>query len=134
MWSHYANQHSGFCIEYDCREGTGLRRLVYPVHYSDDAPSVSAADLMGLEKSAALDSLWLTKATCWSYEQEWRVLMAHGGKSYQAPSPITSIIFGARMPESERTMVQNALRHSGEIDFKEAVLQEGRFRLELRPI
>ena len=97
MWSHYANHHRGFCIEYDCSEETLLRRIAFEVRYKDMVPSVSAADLSGPDKGNALDSLWLTKARCWEYEQEWRVMMPEGGKPFRSPSKITSIIFGARI-------------------------------------
>ena len=132
MWSHYANHHRGFCIQYDFSEGSRLRTLAQPVRYSDSMPSVSLADLAGANRTEALDSLWLTKAACWSYEKEWRVIMPNGGSSYQAPSPLTAVIFGARMAESERTMVKHALRHNQNVAFKEAVIQDEKFCIEIR--
>lgn len=131
MWSHYANHHRGFCIEYDCREGSKLRAIANAVLYSDAMPSVSLADLAGEHRTEALDSLWRTKASCWSYEREWRVMMPQGGRSYQAPSPTKAVIFGTRMPESDRTMIAHALRHSEGVQFKEAVIREGKFSIEI---
>ena len=131
MWSHYANHHRGFCVEYDCQKGTKLRELAHEVKYEDSMPSLSAADFAQSNKEKALDALWLTKAKCWSYEQEWRVMMPEGDKAYEAPSSVVSVIFGARMPESERIMVAQALRHQPEIEFKEALLVEGEFLIEI---
>jgi len=131
MWSHYANHHHGFCVEYDASEGTMLRKLAHQVLYSDTVPSMGAADFAPGRSLASFDRLWLTKASCWSYEQEWRILMQEGNKPFQAPSRVISLTFGARMPESERTMVKCALRNQPEIRFKEARLVEGKFLLEI---
>lgn len=129
LWSHYANNHRGFCVEYDFREGTKLRGLAREVKYEDSMPSLSTADF-ARDKEKSLDALWLTKARCWSYEQEWRVMMTEGNKTYESPT-VLSIIFGARMPESERVMVAEALRHQSDIAFKEARLAEGEFLIEI---
>lgn len=131
MWSHYSNHHRGFCVEYDNRDGTRLRTLAQPVRYRDDAPNLSAADFTPGRSAEALDAMWLTKATCWSYEEEWRVMMPEGNHSYQATSDVISVIFGARMPETERIMLARALRHRPSIAFKEARVVEGKFHLEI---
>ena len=132
LWSHYADHHKGFCIEYDCREGTKLRELAHKVRYHDEVPKLSAGDFAGPKKSDALDALWLTKSTAWSYEKEWRVMMNVGDKEYQDPSNITSVIFGAKMPESNRLPIMNILQRNYKITFKETVLAEGQFKLEIR--
>lgn len=131
MWSHYSNHHRGFCVEYDCSEGTLLRTLAREVRYESKVPSLSAADMTGSNKSEALDSLWLTKAKCWSYEKEWRFMMTEGDKSFQAPSAVLSVIFGARMPEADRILIARALRHEVNVGFKEAVLREGEFIVQI---
>lgn len=38
MWSHYANEHTGFCVEYDFKSlgpNSHLTRLLFPVIYTD---------------------------------------------------------------------------------------------------
>lgn len=134
MWSHYANYHRGFCVEYDSREGTLLRQLAQKVNYEDSVPSLTAADFAPPDNDNAINVLWLTKAKCWSYEEEWRVMTNDGNKIHQAPSAIVSVIFGARMPEQDRVMVSHALRHQPNIEFKEARLREGQFAVEVVPI
>ena len=131
MWSHYANHHRGFCVEYDCHEGTQLRTLAHRVRYEDKMPSISVADISGPKKEEVLDSLWLTKAKCWSYEEEWRLMDLEGNKSVKAPSDVLSVIFGAKMPESDRIMIAQSLRHEPNVKFKETILQEDQFILEI---
>ena len=36
MWSHYAQNHTGFCIEYDFKESDMLYKHLYPVIYTKD--------------------------------------------------------------------------------------------------
>ena len=49
MWSHYASQHEGFCIEYDFNKAIGsdfpLDRLV-KVKYSDDIPRLNLLSII----------------------------------------------------------------------------------------
>jgi hypothetical protein len=131
LWSHYADNHKGFVIEYDCSEGTELRELVRKVIYQDEMPSVAATDFSALNRERAFDALWLTKAKCWGYEDEWRVMTDKGNCSFTAPSKMVSIIFGARMPDSDREIITRALRHQPEITFKLASLKEGTFLLDI---
>jgi len=130
MWSHYANNHKGFCVEYDFSEGSHLRNIARPVCYSENIPELSLANLSQRAESNFLDVCIFTKAKQWQYEQEWRVIMSEGGRSFQAPAKITSIIFGARMPTEEKVMFFRALRHKEGIEFKKAELLEDRFAIQ----
>ncbi len=134
MWSHYANHHRGFCVEYDFTASSKLKEFAYKVQYSDDMPSLSAADFVGPKKEATTDALWLTKASCWAYEREWRVMMTNGDRAYNAPSRIKSIIFGARMPETDRMMIETALRHTENIKFKESVIGDQSFVVGIKDL
>ncbi len=58
-------------------------------------------------------------------------MMTEGDKSFQAPSAALSVIFGARMPEADRILIARALRHEVNVGFKEAVLKEGEFIVEI---
>lgn len=46
MWSHYAQNHTGFCIEYDFKESDMLCKQLYPVIYTKDRYAVSKADMI----------------------------------------------------------------------------------------
>jgi Protein of unknown function (DUF2971) len=128
MWSHYANNHNGFCVEYDCREGTTLRDAIAEVCYEDKLPCLGLSDFHDHPKEA-IETLWRTKAKCWSYEQEWRFVSVDGNKNHQG-IPVTSIIFGLRMPVHDRNIVYQALRQKN-ILFKETILKEGEFAIEI---
>jgi hypothetical protein len=41
----------------------------------------------------------LTKANCWSYEREWRILHIQAGLAYTYPwQTLTAVYFGVAMP------------------------------------
>ena len=69
-----------------------MRKLARKVKYEDKIPSFSAADFAPPNNAEAIDALWLTKARCWAYEKEWRIMMIEGNKSYQSPSAMVSLI------------------------------------------
>ena len=64
MWSHYANSHKGFCLEYDFKMLKELITLPLPVKYCNDLPNDIDDKL----------KLIFTKSKEWSYEEEWRLV------------------------------------------------------------
>lgn len=133
MWSHYTDCHKGFCVEYDFSEGTQLRQLAQPVRYSETIPDLSLANLPGDAEVNFIDVCIFTKAKQWEYEQEWRVIMHEGNRIFQAPSKVTSVIFGSKMPTNEKVMIHHALRNKAGISFKQALLPDDRFAVDFGP-
>lgn len=79
MWSHYARNHTGFCIEYDFKESDMFYKHLYPVTYIKDRYAVSKADML------SENTEWIYKTTCrksnvWAYEKEWRIVTANFNK------------------------------------------------------
>ena len=87
MWSHYANKHTGFCVEYNfekCRNWDALVNLL-PVLYSVERPSLPMGlfDFSNhqeiklnnvLDYVPELTMLLLSKSNKWDYEEEWRIV------------------------------------------------------------
>lgn len=85
MWSHYANYHKGFCLEYDIKKipyGDYRSRFLYPVIYSDQMFDATEHMLKGVEDDSFnnihLSKSALVKACDWSYEREWRLVFSNG--------------------------------------------------------
>ncbi|MEE4075186.1 DUF2971 domain-containing protein [Pseudomonas viridiflava] len=133
MWSHYAQNHKGFCIEYSVDESSLLRAMAQPVRYTDAYPSLSVKNLPGDAEQNFLDVCLYTKAKQWSYEKEWRVISPVGGKLYRAPAPVSAVIFGARMPETEKRDIYELLRPTNSVQFREAFMLEDGFSIGIRP-
>lgn len=92
MWSHYAENHSGFCIKYSL-EFNALENKesvlcgLFPITYTSKVPKISPKSLMNLkykkgklelDKSILKTTLktLTTKSIFWNYEKEWRVIIS----------------------------------------------------------
>lgn len=72
MWAHYANSHKGICIEYEItpeclarhNNDNELLRLC-PCAYREHKP---------MSDGITLDNALMAKASCWSYEEEARLI------------------------------------------------------------
>ena len=86
MWSHYANNHQGFCIEYEIpsysEENADIYQNLLPVIYTDTRISLTEFSL-NWNKAGTLteDETWdfykyclLCKSIDWKYQQEWRLI------------------------------------------------------------
>jgi Protein of unknown function (DUF2971) len=128
MWAHYADSHKGFCIEYSRTSNNILGKQAEPVIYQDEIPSLSIQNVTG--SGNGIDKLWLTKSAHWSYEKEWRVINTEGGKVFQFPCEIKSIILGLKMNEQNRYTIRRILTNRNVV-FREAVKGEKQFRLRI---
>lgn len=88
MWSHYADCHKGFCLEYDyskIESENNLTRFICPVVYSDKIYDLSKHIFMMIKSYAHpnkpsfnnivnMSIVPLYKSKEWSYEKEWRLV------------------------------------------------------------
>lgn len=74
MWSHYAENHSGFCIEYDFNS-CPLELHLHPVQYSKIRKQISGsfANSNNTANRAIYEAM-LYKSDVWNYENEWRCI------------------------------------------------------------
>lgn len=109
MWSHYADGHRGFCLEFDTSVPPFNKAL--EVHYVDAPPVLNPVDVLVDGPSDDPDNdllraFVLTKARCWSYEQEWRLMHAEPSKRYgYGDGPLTGIYFGAEMDHAHKDII-----------------------------
>lgn len=130
MWSHYASRHSGFCIQLAHDVNEPFLGRAQPVEYSDTYPSI----LYPLDSDDAKVDKWLlTKAKCWEYEAEWRLIERAGPGVYSLPPELlTGVILGSRMPESDRTCVREwTLQRKPQPQLYEARSRPGQFALDV---
>ncbi|SAL18501.1 hypothetical protein AWB64_01256 [Caballeronia sordidicola] len=108
MWSHYADEHRGICIEYEtddhrCKE-------LGPVNYRSSR-FIHISDLQQwlLKKSAAaerkiFEQYFFAKAPQWRYEREWRAVSPKSGVD-DRPFRIRSVFFGLRCDKAIVTTI-----------------------------
>jgi len=109
MWGHYADGHRGFCLEFDTSQEPFTHAL--PVNYPPTIPQFSPIDVLEGDVNKIVEALVLTKAPCWSYEQEWRIPheASHTAIKYK-DSALISIYFGAKTPKIHREIIALVLR------------------------
>jgi hypothetical protein len=85
MWSHYAQEHKGICIEYDFSTDENILSLIEPVFYTNSLFNITslivkrnliyADELLNQGiKANSVKIVTNSKAFDWSYEKEWRIL------------------------------------------------------------
>ena len=137
MWSHYAGQHYGVCIEF--RVGDPVV-AIKAVNYGGKG-SIRVSDIIKWKidksenaRSAIEDVYFFSKALDWSYEKEWRSVRDLSGID-DAPFSISAIYFGMRCENSVRHCVVNCFgRSKDDVDFYEIVQNGGKLSLGRRLI
>jgi hypothetical protein len=95
MWSHYADEHRGLCIEYDMTDHDCKK--IKAVDYKQPR-SIKVSDIIAWKKHSIeaekviLNTFFYSKAPQWRYEKEWRDIDKSGVNS--APFKISAIYFG----------------------------------------
>lgn len=145
MWSHYAEGHKGFCIEYDF--GNGLRELesglILPVIYSEERVKYPWSVLFMDNKDNETTNLvgayakiltLVSKDEMWSYEKEWRIIVPGqgGGKNVKMPS-ISCIYLGALCSDKDCKTIINIAKEIG-VPVKKMVIGRSKYSLHAQEI
>ena len=123
MWSHYADNHKGFCFEFcmDDISNVYQRNRLLPVIYVIKIPDVTKLMLTRKKpKFILFDFMAMHKINDWKYEDEWRLIYNVGswyysldevpnefwekGKKIQFIKP-SRIILGANIKEDNKRII-----------------------------
>jgi hypothetical protein len=69
LWSHYAKDHTGICVGFHSH--IDIFGVALKVDYAEDFPIITPPFD---SPETILKKSFLTKARCWEYEKEWRVV------------------------------------------------------------
>ena len=124
MWSHYADNHKGICLELDVRACPEF--FVYPVKvaYAAEYPTFNLGE--------ETNSIYATKYKDWAYEDEIRILKDRVGKHEFAPRCLRSVILGCRVNEETKQKVKMAIAGNGNlkhVTYKSAIQDDRCFKL-----
>lgn len=115
MWSHYADEHRGFCIKYRfsahfIKQGENQlceHMYIRPIKYSSEIINISIPTI-------DTELAFATKSKCWEYENEARLIVYNPNNTQDFldigldnESSIEAIFFGCRCPESTITTIKN---------------------------
>lgn len=135
MWSHYGDQHSGICLQFQIARDPGVFLNALRVEYAQAYPIFNWAK----ESAAQLDGSLLRKYKEWEYEGERRIVLAGGAEAYVPfnPSALTGIIFGCQPSIELARIVREILIERGSKGYSDlkiyrAERHESRYKLVLR--
>lgn len=141
MWSHYADSHKGFCIEYDFSgtDETTLSMTPFPVVYSEERPLIpwkAAIDNTPQNNAEATLQLMLgllTKDAAWEYENEWRMILQNSDDPFAEMPPISCVYLGANISDEDKSRINEITSERG-ISVKQMVIDRGSYALHAREI
>ena len=176
MWSHYADQHQGVCLCYefpDAKEewdtqikwsnnisfdmkNYGMNYIGDSVVYQNRRPSLKVLDSSlpmeewTFKNDYIITDAILTKPECWSYEQEWRLVVflplgceiafAAGinTSGYHAILPkswLKEITFGLRLDRKYCDEIVDIINNNEytNVTYKKARMAHGEFRIIIEP-
>ena len=106
MWAHYADQHKGFCIEYDIYNQTKKSiEFLFPIIYTDKITDVTKELSKGILGWGIKPTIF--KSRDWSYEKEWRYIVStppdppYKG-AYLKFFPIKGIYLGTKIEDEHK--------------------------------
>jgi len=132
MWSHYADEHRGICLEFDTTELPHDR--LAPVRYDGDrsvkASDVHAWKLDGDEAAGkrAFETQFYSKAPDWNYEQEWRDIGDKPGEC--GDYRVTGVYFGFRCDYAVKVAIVKMLGLNSGVDLYD--VRPSSYSFELR--
>lgn len=132
MWAHYADNHRGFCIEYDLsKEPEGKTAPLFPVIYTK-APLDITKDLLDMPNQSGHLAIKaaIFKNNDWSYEHEWRLVFYRfidplNIKGY----PIRAIYFGTKINDKHKKKLLE-LSRNGNFEVFQMKVSTNKFQRE----
>ncbi|WP_080964062.1 DUF2971 domain-containing protein [Chromobacterium subtsugae] len=133
MWSHYAFNHQGICLEFDLTEELHLSHLLFKVKYDNARPQINP---MIEAKPDDFDLNLLRKAESWHYENEWRLIAGRQSGRYAKFGNhfLKSVIIGAKASESTKKYLDEINKKRVQIglpplEIKQAKLCENEYKI-----
>ena len=135
LWSHYADKHRGFCLEFDTEyEPFRLSSKIFPVKYSDKTPIFNPFGILFDKDSKQFIKAIRTKSCHWAYEEEWRIFHKKGNHEYGIePEALTGVYFGSMMPYAHKEIISLILRDSP-TSLYEMHKEKGKFQVSPRQV
>ncbi len=142
MWSHYAKNHQGFCVEYDISkikmEHT-FRINFWPVIYKTKTLDISLLKKIKnvIGNNPTLSPLLriiigTIKAKDWYYEKEWRFIQRNiDSDLFTMPIKPSCVYLGAKISSENKQIIKEILREQS-IPHKHMKLKQGYFSLEAK--
>jgi hypothetical protein len=105
MWSHYADCHTGICIQFDIAQDPTTFLDAISVEYSEDYPVINWIE----DSAQQLKKVLLRKHLDWSYEKERRIVRIDSARTQMefATNVVSAVILGCRATAATETMARD---------------------------
>ncbi|WP_421341944.1 DUF2971 domain-containing protein [Aeromonas veronii] len=149
MWSHYADHHRGFVIEFDVIDvlskpteeiankvdNPEFNLFMFEVAYSDNMP---IRTFINESPRDIIYQNFLTKASGWKYENEYRCISHHKGAGIHKfdTSLVTAVYAGVRMSDEDFSSLQRLVNDfsiltKNKISLRKAKMVDGKYKLSV---
>lgn len=163
MWSHYANNHTGFCVEYDLSDlnkenAIDISKMtvenkvigsIFPCNYKSRLSKMPIKTMYKMTTGKALTTYqrlqynqqkikaYLDKSTSWSYEREWRLIIDREFCQIfnnLIPFPyISAIYLGCNMKQSDREAIYS-IAQTKKITVFNGEIDKQKFEINFFPV
>jgi hypothetical protein len=143
LWSHYSDDHKGFCVEFDAVKLYNLlinvfiwqnvKTFIFKVEYQDEFPIIIPTIDNDEER---LKKQFLIKSKAWEYEQEWRILVLDGTRENEIPEGVIKNIYLGLNAVEENEKICKALlkKYNPNVGLFKAQKKKNEFGLEFEKI
>ncbi|MED4797332.1 DUF2971 domain-containing protein, partial [Priestia megaterium] len=143
MWSHYTNNHKGFCLEYNFKRheiDPFLSEILYPVLYSEEMLDTTK-HLIQLYQNRENHNVYsfihstIVKSIEWSYEKEWRLATIFTDRNHGFNMPFfqpEAIYLGAKISNDDKQKLLDIATLKN-IDVYQMKLKDDEFKLIPQP-
>lgn len=134
MWSHYAGDHTGFCLEFAASDHTPFFGEAQEVKYANRFPIV---DFFNTPHAQQVDLIFLTKFVGWQYEEEYRIIDHQSGPGLHTypVELLKSVTFGLRMPDADKQKIRGWLAKRGtQVKLFQASIDQREFKIVLTEV
>ncbi|MEZ8345714.1 DUF2971 domain-containing protein [Vibrio splendidus] len=154
MWSHYADEHRGFCIGLDINNLLDDTLLKNKVNYQAKLPidkllntltiisdswlyidnKVNMTLLKDIFENFITEEILVTKHSNWQYENETRIIAPNYGSIPFKCSQVMSITFGLKMPDRDKKIVRQVIKglHYENVEWYQATKDRNNYSIELK--
>lgn len=122
MWSHYADNHRGFVVEYNTHELIldEKKPRIFPIIYNNDIHNIS--NMIYGEKKNEVSPTFIYGAASikhkdWCYEKEWRIILQgirpkNNGFPIKVSTPI-AIYLGTKISDENKKLIFTVAKEKG---------------------
>lgn len=136
LWTHYANNHKGICLEYAIENSSRL----FEVDYLDKREEEYHSSVSSNTESRIFSRQFCRKSKEWEYEKEVRMIYLDEKRESKGINieckdmgiKLNKIILGANCSKNNQEIIKVLGESSKDIEFAKAYLSKTKFEIQLR--